>query len=293
MEDKNKKKDKILEYLKSGIPACRIAEFTDIKCNRSYVYRIATEAVKNGILIKDDTLQTSNWYGRGKPIALIYKATGKEIDSSRRGSLFHYCRLYFSIGEKLTNIPKGRIIKFKNNQQIFFEVFQDNLKASFRICNMKTLIVAVSRPMDPKNFSKQEELEIVAQGAAAWFQRNYGGRLSLPLVKEAPHLSVPEDDQSLIEMLDELGAINQQTSWFDKSRGFWEWETEDERLLKIKASEPEMIMKLQDDSKSLRENQEKVLALLDGYSKANEELTKMMGRWMTPKTPTSDVEGYQ
>jgi hypothetical protein len=283
----SEKKQKIIDYLKQGIPLSKIANFKDIKCSRSYTYKVAAEAEKNGLIIKDDRLRIADVHGRPKQELAIYKSTGEDFTDSRWGgkfSRFHHIRLYYDIEAPLIKKPAGKTIKLKNGvTQTSFRVNQGKYHVTFMVYNEKRLVVAVSEEMDAKNFSMISELETIASDAAAWFQRNYGGSLSLPLIKEKPHIAVREDDPRLIELMKDVERFDTGTSWYDRSKGYLEFETTEEEILKIKASEPEILKQVMEDHKWL----------FAEVKKLQNEIGQLSALLRGPRAGTSGgVEGY-
>ena len=279
------KKELIIEYLKKGMPPARIATLQDIKCSRNHVYRVAKWAVENGLLEPDDTLKTCISPTSTKQGVLIFKPTGKETANSRWGpktSRFHHIRLTFPILTSLLKKPIGKTTKLKNGvTQISFTIKQGRYDATFMLYNEKTLVVAVSEEIDAKNFTMSTELYSVALGAANYFQRNFGGKLGEPLIREQPHFALKEDDPQIVEMMADIELYDQGTSWWDRSKGFLEWETSDERLLKVKASMPECICELQDRMDKIESLVEKMGTMVEKMMKSQETLMKNTEKLMS------------
>ena len=273
----NKKREKILEYLKAGTPPARIAGFKEINCNRSYVYAILKQAIENGILVKDD-LTFANWAGETKKWQTTYKATGRKPLENHRGSSTHYIRLYFEILSPLKKTPEGKQWSSSGTDFIFFDKVEGDLRVSFRICNMKELVATIEMPI----LMTDQNLDDVAieRGlqCSAWFTRNYGGSLSLPQQKEHFHYAIPEKDQEIVEWIEKIGHFEKGDEWWDKSRGFVEYETTDERKLKVKANIVDVVMGLDDRLTRLEKNIEKL-------STSIERISNLLER---PTLPVSD-----
>lgn len=238
--------------------------------------------MKNGLLEHDKRFNVAISPTSPKKGVLVFKPTEGEVHKYHRGSSQHYIRLYFEIIKPLQRIPDGKRWKASGTEFIFFDKVEGDFRASFRICNLKELCVTIEMPIALGEKSLNDMAIERGLNCSAWFTRNFGGSLSLPSMNEYPHYALPEEDRDMVELIDKIGVLKIGDEWWDKSRGFVEYETTDEKKLKIKANMVEYVM-------SLDERLERMENSMARLASSIEKLTNLIERPMMPDTDRREI----
>jgi hypothetical protein len=99
-----------------------------------------------------------------------------------------------------------------------------------------------------------------AQFYANWFQKRFKCKLGPPEIYQDYHLAFQENDPLLCDYVANNGILKivngdgKVIMWYDRSKGYTECETHDERIAEAKAFAPLIIMNLEDRVYNLEKN---------------------------------------
>lgn len=281
------KKDLIYYYLIQGYPATKIKGFTDIKCDKSYVSKIIKMFKKQGYIIE---VFEKNEKGKLRPTKPKLYQKGKrdyptKFTKSTSRSLnpkfnehprLNLVVLYFKVFKEPKNpdflVEKGHSWTINNTTYVDVKHVFDVGRVTFRLINNKSLIVFMPEHMVSSGELRhlKDKLYTRAIECSNWFQKKTGCKLGLPEIHQDYHIAIAEHDPFLSEMCSQYGIVkivdenNREICWWDRSKGYLEFETRDERIAEIKAFNPVIVSNLQDRVWMLQGQVESMLMLFDG-----------------------------
>lgn len=285
----------------------------------AYVCKVIKELKKEGYLkevFRKKTIKGDEVYEKTKPILYdktdkIYPISDKltsftsgmqkqhleEIENPRLNLI---CVQYEIIKPPVKEISGHAWI---NNNTTYLD-YKENFECgqvTFRIINGRKLVLWFpERTIDKRHIRGcTNKIYNEVQIYANWFQKQFGCRLGLPEVYQDYHIAFKEDDPLLCDLVKKHGILKivdvegRVIAWWDKSKKYTEYETQDERIAEAKAFGPLKIVLLEDKIDKLESTlsekvvsifEEKVVPILDNKlsSIIEEQLSKFFDN---PKPP--------
>lgn len=273
------KKDLILKYLLKGFTASQIRNFIDINVSKQYISKVIKDLIKEnkieeviGLPIDNNKKGKNNGhnpklYKEKKP----YRSTDKtasplstfdenfkyfsnEFEQPRLNLIVLYYKVV-KVPEKIDELLRSGIVRtISGSEFIYLKHIFDDGRINFQLSNRKSLMVFIPErivSLDDFRHTKQKLYE-KAMKYANWFQKNFCCTLGLPEIRHDYHIAIKENDPFLIEFANKYGMLKiidekgDLVAWFDRSKEYLEFETQDENIAEIKAFMPFIVKSLQD-----------------------------------------------
>lgn len=277
------KKDLIYHYLIQGYPACKIKEFKDINCTKGYISQVVRQLVSKGYIQEVLEKTPSGKLLHKKP--KLYSKTHKQYpskfsDLTSRVSVDHVEQprlnlicLYYHVVSKPKKEVMGHSWTINNTRYVDVKHVFPEGRVTFRIINEGTLVVfmpeVVVRVEDLRH--TRQRLFVKAQEYANWFQKTFGCSLGLPEIRQDYHIAVGERDPFLMELCKDYGLVkvldekDNVLFWWDRSKGFLEFETKSEKIAENRVLMPLVVENLQDRVFLLTSEVEALSMVFEGF----------------------------
>jgi DNA-binding Lrp family transcriptional regulator len=143
-------------------------------------------------------------------------------------------------------------------------------KITFRIINNAKLVIWYPEKVIDKRHLREITNKIYSeiQPYANWFQKRFHCRLGLPEIYQDYHIAFQEKDPLIREYIEKYGILKiidvdgRVIGWWDKSKGYNEFETRDERIAEAKIFAPYKIIWLEDKIRNIENDLEEKIKII-------------------------------